>query len=153
MPFPSPGDLPNPVIESGSRHCRQTLYRLSHQGSQTMVEVMKIMATSFKTSHACNATLSAPNPAAGHQHSTPLPALKSEKAQEKQIKWFRKQGSPLMYESKVTSQRLSHAWEGWAYLRVLLPFWFGCSRRGDGAALRLFLICFCVGFNRLEEEN
>ena len=29
LPFPSPGDLPNP----GLPHCRQTLYRLSHQGS------------------------------------------------------------------------------------------------------------------------
>ena len=28
--------------------------------------VMKIKATSFKRSHACTATLSAPNPAAGH---------------------------------------------------------------------------------------
>ena len=40
---------------------------------QTMLEVMKIMVTSLKRSHACPATLSAPNPAAGHQHSTPLP--------------------------------------------------------------------------------
>ena len=32
----------------------------------TMVEVVKIMATSFKRSHAGTATLSAPNPAAGH---------------------------------------------------------------------------------------
>ena len=32
---------------------------------QTMVEIMKIMATSFKRSHAGTATLSAPNPAAG----------------------------------------------------------------------------------------
>ena len=39
---------------------------------QTMVEVMKIMATSFKRSHACTATLSAPNPAAGHHQPTPL---------------------------------------------------------------------------------
>ena len=31
-----------------------------------MVELMKIMATSFKRSHACTAPLSAPNPAAGH---------------------------------------------------------------------------------------
>ena len=37
-----------------------------------MVEVMKIMATSFKRSHACTATLSAPNPAAGHHRPTPL---------------------------------------------------------------------------------
>ena len=33
---------------------------------QTKVEVMKIMATSFKRSHAGTATLSAPSPAAGH---------------------------------------------------------------------------------------
>ena len=31
LPFPSPGDLPNPRIEPGSPHCRQTLYHLSHQ--------------------------------------------------------------------------------------------------------------------------
>ena len=36
---------------------------------QTMVEVMKIMATSFKRSHA----LSAPDPAAGRRWPTPLP--------------------------------------------------------------------------------
>ena len=40
--------------------------------AQTMVEVMKIMATSFKRSHACTAALSAPNPAAGHHRPTPL---------------------------------------------------------------------------------
>ena len=38
---------------------------------QTMEEVMKIMVTSFKRSHACTATLSAPNPAAGHHRPTP----------------------------------------------------------------------------------
>ena len=40
---------------------------------QTMVEVMKIMVTSFKRSHACTATLSAPKPAAGHPQPMPLP--------------------------------------------------------------------------------
>ena len=40
---------------------------------QAMVEVMKIMATSFKRSHACTGTLTAPNPAAGHHQPTPLP--------------------------------------------------------------------------------
>ena len=39
---------------------------------QTMVEVMKIMATSFKRSHAGTATLSAPSPAAGHRWPMPL---------------------------------------------------------------------------------
>ena len=33
LPFPSPGDLPDPGIEPGLPHCRQTLYRLSHQRS------------------------------------------------------------------------------------------------------------------------
>ena len=38
---------------------------------QIMVEVMKIIVTSFKRSHACTATLTAPNPAAGHHQPTP----------------------------------------------------------------------------------
>ena len=33
LPFPPPGDLPDPGIEPGSPAFRQTLYRLSHQGS------------------------------------------------------------------------------------------------------------------------
>ena len=37
-----------------------------------MVEVMKIMVTSFKRSHACTAALSAPDPAAGRCQPTPL---------------------------------------------------------------------------------
>ena len=36
-----------------------------------MVEVMKIMVTSFKRFHACTATLHTPNPAAGHHRPTP----------------------------------------------------------------------------------
>ena len=40
---------------------------------QTTVEVMKIMAISFKRSHAHTATLSAPDPAGGHRQPTPLP--------------------------------------------------------------------------------
>ena len=31
LPFPSPGDFPDPRIEPGLPHCRQTLYRLSHK--------------------------------------------------------------------------------------------------------------------------
>ena len=40
---------------------------------QTMVEIMKIMATSFKRSHVHTAALSAPNPAAGNHQPTPPP--------------------------------------------------------------------------------
>ena len=36
-----------------------------------MVEVIKIMGTSFKRSHACTATFSAPDPAAGHHQPMP----------------------------------------------------------------------------------
>ena len=39
---------------------------------QIMVEVMKIMVTSFKRSHACTVTLSGLNPAAGHHQPMPL---------------------------------------------------------------------------------
>ena len=39
---------------------------------QTMVEVMKIMATSFRRSCACTATLGTPDPAADHCQPTPL---------------------------------------------------------------------------------
>ena len=37
----------------------------------TKVEVMKIMVTSLKWSHACTATLNAPNPGAGNHRPTP----------------------------------------------------------------------------------
>ena len=40
---------------------------------QTMVEVTKIMVTSFKRSHACTAALCAPNPAAGYHWPMPPP--------------------------------------------------------------------------------
>ena len=33
LPFPSPGNLLDPGIKPGFPDCRQTLYRLSHQGS------------------------------------------------------------------------------------------------------------------------
>ena len=39
---------------------------------QSMVEVMKIIVTSFKMSHACTAALNDPDPAAGHRWPMPL---------------------------------------------------------------------------------
>ena len=50
-----------------SSNCCPALY-----WGQTMVEVMKIMVTSFKRSHAWTATLHSPNPEAGHHWPTPL---------------------------------------------------------------------------------
>ena len=40
---------------------------------QTMVEVMKIMSASFKRRLACTASLSVPDPVAGHHWPVPLP--------------------------------------------------------------------------------
>ena len=34
LPFPSPGDLPDPGMNPGLPHCWQMLYCLSHRGSQ-----------------------------------------------------------------------------------------------------------------------
>ena len=42
---------------------------------QTMVEVMKIIVTSLKRSHACTATVHAPNPAGDHHQ--PIPSLET----------------------------------------------------------------------------
>ena len=38
LPFPSPGDLPDPGTEPRSLHCGQTLYCLSQQGSPSQAE-------------------------------------------------------------------------------------------------------------------
>ena len=35
--WPPPGDLPDPGSSPGLLYCRQTLYRLSHQGSPSLV--------------------------------------------------------------------------------------------------------------------
>ena len=52
------------------RGCVSPFYLTS---DQTIVQVMKIIATSFKRSHACTAALNLPNPRAGHSQPKPLP--------------------------------------------------------------------------------
>ena len=54
---PPPGDLPNPGIEPGLPHCRQFLYRLSHQGSP--IGKLKAGIRSF---FPCSASLLSPLP-------------------------------------------------------------------------------------------
>ena len=44
LPFPSPEDLPNPGMEPGLLHCRQTLYRLTHQGSHNCNSTKKVQS-------------------------------------------------------------------------------------------------------------
>ena len=91
LPFPSPGDLPNPGIEPRSPvlqadaspskpllQLSKPLIQFSIVGwsyvpsllftwGQTMVEVVKIMVTPFKRSSAPTVALSGPYPAAGHR--------------------------------------------------------------------------------------
>ena len=38
LPFPFPGDLPNPGIEPGLLHCRWILYQLNHKESPRILE-------------------------------------------------------------------------------------------------------------------
>ena len=59
-----------PWVEEPSRLQSMGLQRVG-QDFQTIVEVMKIMVTSLKRSHACIATVHASNPAVGHHQPTP----------------------------------------------------------------------------------
>ena len=43
LPFPSPGDLLTQRLNLGLLHCRQTLYRLSHQGSPLYIVLIVII--------------------------------------------------------------------------------------------------------------
>ena len=56
-------------------------------GDQTMVEVMKIMVTSFKSSHEYTTELSAPDPAAVHHSATPLPETPAQRVWSRQRVW------------------------------------------------------------------
>ena len=59
--------LSHPYMTTG-----KTIASLLFTCGQTVVQVMKIMMTSFKKSHAYTATLSAPNPAGGYCWPMPL---------------------------------------------------------------------------------
>ena len=47
VPFPSPGDLPNPGIEPGLLHCGQILYHLSHQGNPFLKSLLRLLQYCF----------------------------------------------------------------------------------------------------------
>ena len=53
LPFPSPGDLPNPWIEPGLLHCRQILYLLSRQGSPLICYVKLLTDFVFSMGQYC----------------------------------------------------------------------------------------------------
>ena len=41
LPFPSPGNFPTQGLNIGLPHCRQTLYRLSHQAFESVFTTRK----------------------------------------------------------------------------------------------------------------
>ena len=50
LPFPSPGNLPDPGTEPRSPHCRQILYCLSHWESHSLNSVKNKIPTNYNTS-------------------------------------------------------------------------------------------------------
>ena len=48
LPFSSPRDLPDPGMEPGLLHCRQILYRPSHQGSPHSLQDRCYFSSHFK---------------------------------------------------------------------------------------------------------
>ena len=77
MPFPSPGDLPNPEIEPNLPYCRQILcrqilYQLSHQRSPTIYMFTFIkncqMLKSLHCFHCPSQQMKAPTAPWSHQH-------------------------------------------------------------------------------------
>ena len=63
------------ILQARILECVAISFSLLFTWGQTMVEVIQVMATSFKRSHAGTVTLSAPIPEAGHCRPRPLPRL------------------------------------------------------------------------------
>ena len=99
---------------------------------QTMVEVMKIMVTSFNRYHAGTATLSAPNPAAGHHQSMPPPETPGQSPASLGQSLV---GSLLLSPGSWCTQGLfepsEHLWQEWGLIlnanSPLLPSCWGFS--------------------------
>ena len=102
-----------------------------------MVEVMKIMATSFKRSHACTAEFSALNPAAGHRQPTPPP----ETPEHSQASLNQSLVGSLGPGARdVLFEPSEHLWQVWGLiLNVISPFISSCwgfsFALGDGVSL------------------
>ena len=81
-----------------------------------MVKIMKIMVTSFKRSHACTATLSAPSPSAGHCQPMPLPETWKLWASLDQSL-----GLSLQYKMELDYRMIYRAYS-WLYLVVKVVY-------------------------------
>ena len=76
---------------------------------QTVVEVMKIMLTSFKMSHACTYVFSDPNPAAGHRRPmTSAPLVLDRYLDKESVELFSKLN---VYTAKELEARTEIKWE------------------------------------------
>ena len=49
LPFPSPGELPNPGIDPDLLHCRQILYHVSHKESTILTQKMSYVSSVMPT--------------------------------------------------------------------------------------------------------
>ena len=88
---------------------------------QSMEEVMKIMSTSFKRSHACTAALSAPNPVAGHCLSTSLPETPGHSQASLGQSLV---GSLLLYPGSWCTQGFACTPQESFFFPVLCKFWW-----------------------------
>ena len=93
---------------------------------QTLVEVMEMMATSFRRSHARTAALSVPSPAAGHRWHTPPPETPGH-------------SQPSLGQSLVGSPLLSPG--SWC------PQGFVCALRESASPVLCKFRCLCGGVN------
>ena len=129
-----------------------------------MLEVMKIMATSFWRSHAQTATLSAPNPAAGHRRPTPpLEAPGHSWANLGQSLVGSLLLSPGFWCTQVLFEPFERLWHVWGLiLNIILLFlpscwgfyfalWHAISPHSCPSAAQLHLQCLlsCWGFSAL----
>ena len=58
LPWPSPGNLPEPGMESNLRHCRQILYHLSYISSVQLTSHVWLFATPWTATHQASLSIS-----------------------------------------------------------------------------------------------
>ena len=89
-------------------------------GGQTMVEVMKVMETSFKSSHGRIATPSGPNPTAGHRRPAPPQETAEPSSASVSV-------GPLGPGAQSTFEPSECLWRAWSLiLNAILPLLPSC---------------------------
>ena len=117
LPFPSPGDLPDPGINPGLLHCRQSLYLLSHQGRPYPPYIAWHLVCPVPVSfhwHAllCSVTFSFLSPSCGYQTEMPSAEVRKSAFSHMRMLWnalsfgWIKDGWTLGCESMETKKGL-----------------------------------------------